>query len=145
MGREFLSDLRLESAPSRAKRHMDMICVDIAIQEILDPIKQTAHSKNAAQSYIDAFKIEKTGFIKIELVNDHRFSGWLEYGTPPHTIEGNPLAFDIDGDTVFAKKVNHPGFEGYHILKDNLPALSTNYARRLSEDTTKFLERTRMR
>lgn len=36
----------------------------------------------------------------------------LENGTEPHTIlpkNSDALVFDIDGETIFAKKVNHPG------------------------------------
>ena len=38
----------------------------------------------------------------------------LENGTNPHTIlpkNSDVLVFEKDGETIFAKKVNHPGFE----------------------------------
>jgi hypothetical protein len=42
--------------------------------------------------------------------SNQEYGPFLEYGTSPHVIEGNPLAFPGEGgDTVFAQKVNHPG------------------------------------
>ncbi len=145
MGREFLSDLRLESSIPRAKQFMDMICVNLAIREILDPLKAQAYSRKLAQSYIDKFSIQKTGFIKVELVNDHHISRYLEYGTIPHKITGNPMAFDWEGEFVFFQKVDHPGFEGYGILEDILVKLAYNYATQLSKQASAYLKRSKMK
>lgn len=119
---------------------MDMICVDVAIREILDPIKQEAHSRKAAQSYIDSFRIEKTGFIKIDLVNDHRYAQWLEYGTEPHTID-SPVLINHEWKYIGV----HPGFEGYNILDDVLQEYAQNYATIVSRETSDYLERSKMR
>jgi len=144
VGREFLSDLRLESAIPRVKQYMDMICVNVAIREIFDPLTAQAYNRHLAQSYIDKFRIEKTGFLKVDLVNDHHVSRYLEYGTERHTITGNPLAFNWDGENVFFQKVNHPGFEGYGFLEDVLEGLAYNYAAQLSKEGSAYLERAKM-
>ena len=37
---------------------------------------------------------------------------WLEFGTRPHVIEakeGGALKFEVDGETIFAHRVFHPG------------------------------------
>ncbi len=63
---------------------------------------------------------DKTGVtrrsIKGRVADDNGFvaaggvAHWLEYGTRPHRIEGNPwLVFSVNGETVFARGVNHPG------------------------------------
>jgi len=144
VGREFLSDLRLESAIPRVKQYLDMICVNVAIKEILDPLILVAYTRKLAQSYIDKFRIEKSGFIKVDLVNDHHVSRYLEYGTEPHTISGN-LNFDWKGEDAFFQKVNHPGFDGYGLLEDVLENLSYNYAVQLSKEGSAYLERVKMK
>jgi hypothetical protein len=43
---------------------------------------------------------------------NHPEAGFVEFGTSPHTItadEGETLAFEVDGEMVFAKSVSHPG------------------------------------
>ena len=144
MGREFLSDLRLESAIPRVKQYMDMICVNVAVREILDPLKAQAYVRHLAQSYIDKFTIQKSGFIKVDLVNDHHISRYLEYGTLPHKITGDPLAFDWEGEEVRFQSVNHPGFRGYGILEDVLEGLAYNYAAQLSKEGSAYLERAKL-
>lgn len=41
------------------------------------------------------------------------YAGYVEFGTQPHTIRpkspGGVLVFKMNGRTVFAKRVNHPG------------------------------------
>ena len=148
MGREFLSDLRLESAIPRAKQYMNRRCVDVAIREILDPLISAAYRKKLAQSYIDKFKIEKTGFLKIQLVNDHPISRYLEYGTEPHKItaqDGGELAFNWEGENVFFHSVKHPGFKGYGILEEILDKLAFNYAKTLSKEASAYLWRAKMK
>jgi len=53
----------------------------------------------------------------IEATASH--ASFVEDGTPPHVIEGNPLlAFPgRDGRTVFARKVNHPGTRADHFMQ----------------------------
>ncbi|MGL4300200.1 MAG: HK97 gp10 family phage protein [Candidatus Neomicrothrix subdominans] len=49
---------------------------------------------------------------------DH--AGYIERGTKPHVIEprrpGGRLRFELDGATIFARRVNHPGTRPYRIL-----------------------------
>ncbi len=42
---------------------------------------------------------------------------YLEYGTVPHLIEGNPvLCFEVDGKIIFSRRVYHPGTKAYNII-----------------------------
>lgn len=44
-----------------------------------------------------------------EIVAAASYSSFVEEGTAPHEIRGNPLAFEVGGETVFARRVQHPG------------------------------------
>jgi len=140
--------LRLESAPTRAKQFMDSIIVDVAIQEILDPLKTAYVSKGAAQSFIDGYVIVKQGFLKINLENLHRFAEWLEFGTEEHTI-GPPTQkemlywTDIDGEH-FRWIVEHPGFPGYRVIPHLLAGLINRFIIVLVKRTNEFLERSKL-
>lgn len=65
----------------------------------------------------------------------------LEYGSPPHTIvpaDKDVLRFDVDGDTVFARSVSHPGTPAYAMIRktklvlgDKLKTFVDNWAKRV--------------
>lgn len=66
----------------------------------------------------------RTGYLSADVVFDYNPGGkpvalWLETGTKPHEIFGNPLHWiDKDtGDHRFAMHVHHPGFVGYGIME----------------------------
>ena len=131
----------------KAKNYMDTILVDVAIEEIMDPLRNAYLSKGAAQSYIDAFSIVKQGFLKMNLENNHRFAQWLEDGTESHTI-GPPTEkemmywTDADGNH-FRWIVEHPGFGGYRVLGYMLPGLINRFIIVLVKRTNEFLERSK--
>lgn len=46
------------------------------------------------------------------VASDVEYAVYVEFGTGPHIIrpkEGGTLAFEVGGETVFAKEVKHPG------------------------------------
>lgn len=48
----------------------------------------------------------------VDIYNNVNYSAHIEYGTKAYTIypkSGKVLAFQMNGKTVFAKSVNHPG------------------------------------
>jgi hypothetical protein len=52
------------------------------------------------------------------------YSYWVHEGTAPHVItarNGGVLAFQVGGETVFARSVNHPGTRANPFLRDALP------------------------
>jgi len=123
-----LASLRLESAPIRAADWIDRNMVDYAIRDILDPMKSLASSRKHAQRYIDSLHIIKLGPLQLAFVINfipgpfnEPLNVFLEFGTAPHDIYGNPwLAWPVPGGVHIGyhqfKPVKHPGFRGYNML-----------------------------
>lgn len=120
-----ITQLRLQSAPTRAWDWIDRNMIDIGIKEIIDPIKNLGHSRKQAQSFIDKWRLEKTGFMKMELVNDHQFADMLEYGWKDYDVfpkgkdngGADTLKFPWKGAIHFSKHTHPRGFAGYHIIE----------------------------
>ena len=96
--------------------------------EILDELKsRTPRSKKSEPGYTnlaDAWRVErKDREGALEKLIFHNISPhnnvllYLEYGTVPHVIEGNPiLCFEVDGKIIFSRRVYHPGTKAYNII-----------------------------
>ena len=52
------------------------------------------------------------------------YAKWVHEGTGPHTItaENGVLAFEAGGEMVFAREVQHPGYEGNPFLDEAIRA-----------------------
>jgi len=123
-----LTKQRLESAVRRVETFIDQNISTWATEEILLPA-QTNLANTINQRAADALSIEKSGWMKVDLVWDLRGENneplhfYLEFGTDPHTIEpkgkenggadilawSGPSGGFVIGESVFASKVNHPG------------------------------------
>ncbi len=101
-----------------------MHMIDYGIREILDPIKKLGTSRKHAQGFIDSWRLEKTGFMKMDLVNDHKFADLLEYGWNDYDVfpkgkengGADNLKFPWLGMIHFSKHTHPRGFRGYHTL-----------------------------
>lgn len=60
--------------------------------------------------------------------SDLDYSAAVEFGTQPHPISGDPLAFTVDGETVFAQTVDHPGTDPQPYLRPALEAVERQLA-----------------
>jgi len=60
---------------------------------------------------------------------DKEYGPYLEFGTAPHTIEGDPLVFTIDGETVFVDRVEHPGTDPQPFMRPALRAAERDLQR----------------
>lgn len=60
---------------------------------------------------------------RVRVENSAPYAGIIEKGSRPHIIlprRGRVLRFDVDGKTVFARRVDHPGTRAYRILETAL-------------------------
>ena len=142
------------SAVDRVERYIDDNILIWATQTILLPAQvnlSTSINERAAR----ALTLEKSGFMKIDLVWDLRGDDgeplhfFLEFGTRPHKIEAkgkehggaNALHWTgPSGENVFAKIVNHPGSTKHvgliqRIKDERMPALQ---AKIISETQNKM-------
>jgi len=118
-----LTKQRLSSATDRVERYIDDNIMVWATETILLPAQSNLETSINARA-ADALSLEKSGFMKIDLVWDLRGDNgeplhfYLEFGTRPHTIEskgkehGGADALHWTGPSgknIFAKIVNHPG------------------------------------
>jgi len=78
-------------------------------------------------AYAQSIFYEKTGELSFIFGSRSPYAAPLEYGSMPHFIiprAARALRFEIDGETVFAKYVMHPGTAPQYIIhrakKDNL-------------------------
>ena len=76
---------------------------------------------------------EKTGVLKKSVTAQIRgdtviagptvpYAPYVEFGTRPHEIlpvRVQALRFSVDGETIFAKRVWHPGFPGHYFIRDS--------------------------
>lgn len=57
--------------------------------------------------------------VEIAYLADH--ASYTDEGTDPHRIEGNPLlAFEVDGELVIVRFVDHPGTDGTRWWSDTM-------------------------
>ncbi|MEM3066890.1 MAG: hypothetical protein QXI81_06125 [Nitrososphaerota archaeon] len=87
---------------------------------------------------LETTRMEKISPLHIDVVSggpQAPYAPFVAYGTRPHIIEpvrARALRFEVDGTTVFAKRVMHPGYAGYPY-----PKLAIEYA---IEDFKQFLK-----
>lgn len=93
-------------------------------------VTQAARRRGAAAitsrtgAYLAGFRSTvREGASGPELVvsNDVKHAIFIESGTRPHRIDGNPfLAFTVGGQSVVVRSVQHPGTKAQHVLRDTL-------------------------
>jgi len=151
--------LRLDSASQRVNRFIDDNLVQWATEEIIDRLKADARALELSARVQDAISYEKTDFLKGEVIFDLTVDGqpideFLENGFRPHVIEAKGKGaggadflrwVDKNGKTFFRRKVNHPGFEGYHFIEKGVRQTEQNLERRIIQETERFMEKERLK
>jgi len=130
-----LTEQRLKSAKDRVDKFIDQNLILWATEEILLPGQQDIIASGLSESAARALTLEKTGFMKFDLVWNYVVDGkkvhfFLEFGTAPHRIEAKGKLFGgadvlhwkglsggfVIGRDIFAKSVQHPGTKGKGLI-----------------------------
>lgn len=150
--------LRLDNASQRTNKFIDDHIVEWTQEEILEPILNTVRSLELSQRVQDAIYVEKTDFMKAEVVFDLQIdfvdvSDLLEYGFRPHEIHAkgkendgaNVLRwFDAGGMKHFAPMVHHPGFLGYHFMEEGIKQNEYELQKRIEREVETYLQGERL-
>lgn len=89
----------------------------IIVQEL---IRQNSPVRTGALR--DSITIERTSVDTVIVGPTAPYAPFVEFGVAAHEIvpvRAEALRFTIDGETVFAKRVMHPGFEGRAFIKQS--------------------------
>lgn len=157
-----VAKLRLGDAEFRVDRFIDGNIEQWAEDELLQRAQKNAWSVGLSEVVIGSMWIEvqKVGLKwLVDCIWDYRgengepISHFLEDGVNAHPIEAKGKAFggadflawmDKNGKMVFRRKVKHPGYPGYHIMKkaatEGIPALKN----RIEKETQKYIDLSRI-
>ncbi len=150
--------LRLDNAGQRVNRCIDDHLEEWANEEIVEKIRANARGLQLSQRVQDAITFEKTDFMIGEIVFDLVVDGqpvdeFLENGFRPHVIEAKGKDsggadflhwIDKNGKNFFRRKVNHPGFEGYHLIEKGVRENEQGLERRIVSETEEFMQKERL-
>ena len=149
-----LTKQRITSAKGRVDKFIDQNIMIWATEEILLP-GHTDIQKSVSSRAAEGLKIEKTGFMKIDLlweyyIDDKPVHLYLEHGTRPHIIRPKgkdnggsdvlhwkgPSAGFVIGQDHFAREVRHPGTQPKKLIEgikdERLPRLQERVIREVN-------------
>ncbi len=149
-----LTKQRITSAKGRVDKYIDQNILTWATEEILLP-GHTDIQKSVSSAAAEGLKLEKTGFMKIDLtweyyVDDKPVHFYLEHSTRPHTIRTKgkdnggadvlhwkgPSGGFVIGDDHFATEVRHPGTQPKKLVEgikeERLPRLQERVIREVN-------------
>ena len=149
-----LTKQRLFSIETRVNNYIDQNIIQWATEEILLP-GQTDIANSVSQRASEALSLEKTGFMKVDLVWDFRneegapIHFFLEYGTRPHEIRakgkdnGGADALHWtgpSGESRYAKVVQHPGTQARELISQIKEERIPDLRRRIVDETQSYME-----
>jgi hypothetical protein len=149
-----LTKQRLFSIETRVNKYIDQNIVQWATEEILLP-GQTDIANSVSQRASEALSLEKTGFMKVDLVWDFRneegapIHFFLEFGTRPHEIRakgkdnGGADALHWtgpSGESRYAKVVQHPGTQARELISQIKEERIPDLRRRIVDETQNYME-----
>ncbi len=154
-----MARLRLDNVSQRMWKFIDENLKNWAEEEIIAKIKTDARALGLSDRVLAAISFEKTGFMTGEIVFDFSVDGvpvdeFLENGTRPHVIEAkgkdnggaNVLRWlNAAGNPIFRRRVQHPGFHGYHLIRDGSQRYEDDLRRRIESEAENLAQVERLR
>jgi hypothetical protein len=149
-----LTKQRLFSIETRVNNYIDQNIIQWATEEILLP-GQTDIANSVSQRASEALSLEKSGFMKVDLVWDFRSEEgapihfFLEFGTRPHEIRakgkdnGGADALHWtgpSGESRYAKVVQHPGTQARELISQIKEERIPDLRRRIVDETQNYME-----
>ena len=149
-----LTKQRLFSIETRVTKYIDQNIMQWATEEILLP-GQTDIANSVSQRAAEALSLEKSGFMKVDLVWDFRneegapIHFFLEFGTRPYEIRakgrehGGADALHWtgpSGESRFAKVVQHPGTQARELISQIKEERVPDLRRRIVDETQNYME-----
>ena len=152
---------RLESSDKRVEQFIDTNIQDWSEQVLLEPAQVKAIQLGLSSNAANGMSIEKIGFMKAIMVWEYRG----EKGQPLHKFLENGFGkggYDINaigkdfggadflswvdksGKRIFRKKVRHPGFKGYKIMRTTWEEKKEQLTQRIALEVNNFMEANRL-
>ena len=147
-----LTKQRLTSATERVERYIDDNIMVWATETILLPAQSNLET-SISQRAGAALSLEKTGFMKFDLVWDLRGENgeplhfYLEFGTRPHKIEAKGKEHGgadslhwtgPSGESRFAKVVQHPGTQARELISQIKEERAPDLRQRIIDETQRL-------
>ena len=154
-----MARLRLDNVSQRTWKFIDENIEKWATEEIVERIRTDARALGLSNRVISAITFERTGFMVGDIVFDLSIDGvpvdeFLENGTRPHVIEpkgkdaggANVLRWlSAAGNPIFRKRVQHPGFRGYHLIRDGKQKYEDDLRKRIEQESENMAQVERLR
>lgn len=89
------------------------------------PVK-TGKLKNSIQKFVEP--------MSATIQTSSGYGLYVDEDTSPHVIQGNPiLRFEVDGEIIFRRKINHPGTKGQHFRRKTLDNFQFRFLNRVRD------------
>lgn len=150
-----LSIARLEGARRRVESYIDRNLLQWMEEVCVPVVRSQGYQKGLSAQAVDLIHAEKDSFLKgairwgLKTEDGAPLDLFLEEGTDEHEIEakfGKALKFaNSQGINVYRKKIRHPGTTALNIFKDSTVSVEQNIKKKIEQETTRFLNETRMK